>query len=59
MNWNKPAAEDVRALAKGFMALSRLAVFIRKSTSTPVVLEARRIAASTPPAEGIALIDMR
>ena len=48
------AAEDVRALAAGFMALSRRAVFIRKSKSTPVAREARRIAASTPFPPGIA-----
>ena len=40
--------------ADGFIALSRWAVFIMKSKSTPTALEARRMAASTPPAEGIA-----
>ena len=54
MNWNRPAADEVRACADGFIALSRLAVFTRKSKSTPVALEARRMAASTPPAGGIA-----
>ena len=54
MNWNRPAAEEVRAWAWGFSALSRRAVRIRKSKSTPVALEARRMAASTPPDEGIA-----
>ena len=54
MNWNRPAAEEVRACAEGLKALSRRAVFIRKSKSTPVAFEARRIAASTPPADGIA-----
>jgi len=54
MNWNRPAADDVPARADGFIALSRRAVFIRKSKSTPVAFEARRMAASTPPADGIA-----
>jgi hypothetical protein len=53
MNWNRPAAEEVRAWAEGLKALSRRAVFIRKSKSTPVAVEARRMAASTPPDEGI------
>ncbi len=54
MNWNRPEAEDVGARALGFIALSRRAVFIRKSKSTPVEVEARRMAASTPPDDGIA-----
>jgi hypothetical protein len=55
MNWNRPEAEEVGALAFGLKALSRRAVFIRKSKSTPVDWAARRIAASTPPDAGIAL----
>ncbi|MNF08997.1 hypothetical protein D3C80_2095530 [compost metagenome] len=54
MNWNRPEADEVEARAEGFIALSRRAVFIRKSKSTPVVLDARRMAASTPPDDGIA-----
>ena len=54
----RAAADEVRARAAGFMALSRWAVFIRKSKSTPVEAEARRMAASTPPWEGIALMVM-
>ena len=46
------------ALALGLNALSRRAVFIRKSKSTPVDWDARRIAASTPPDAGIALTVM-
>ena len=53
MNWNSPAAEEVGARADGFIALSRRAVRTRKSASTPVADEARRMAASTPFAEGI------
>ena len=49
-----PEADEVGARADGFIALSRRAVFIRKSKSTPVVLDARRMAASTPPDDGIA-----
>ena len=59
MNWNRPAALDVLARAWGFSALSRRAVRIRNSKSTPVTLEARRIAASTPPDEGIAAMLIR
>src|SRR3954462_9725043 len=59
MNWNRPVADDVLALAAGSRLDSRTAVLSRYSNPAPVTLAASRIAPVTREAASVVAPLMR